>query len=131
MISRRQFHARSLSLLGTAALPWAAQAATRPPGPGGFPTQTIKVIVPYPAGGIVDVVTRAVVDPLSAVFGDHAELAIRPFRPASPVVASAIRSRKRPVSRLAEALLEEVRLAAAGTADRLGAAISQANAASG
>ncbi len=73
----------------------------------------------------------AVVDPLSAVFGDHAELAIRPFRPASPVVASAIRSRKRPVSRLAEALLEEVRLAAAGTADRLGAAISQANAASG
>jgi tripartite-type tricarboxylate transporter receptor subunit TctC len=66
MISRRQFHARSLSLLGAAALPWGAQAAMRPPGPGGFPTQTIKVIVPYPAGGIVDVVTRAAVDPLSA-----------------------------------------------------------------
>ena len=66
MIDRRQFHIRSLSLLGATALPWGARAAMRPPGPGGFPTQTIKVIVPYPAGGIVDVVTRAAVDPLSA-----------------------------------------------------------------
>ena len=66
MINRRQFQTRSLALLGAAAAPWATQAAMRPPGPGGFPTQTIKVIVPYPAGGIVDVVTRAAVDPLSA-----------------------------------------------------------------
>ena len=41
MINRRQFHTRSLALLGTAAAPWAAQAAMRPPGPGGFPAQTI------------------------------------------------------------------------------------------
>ena len=66
MINRRQFQTRSLGLLGAAALPWPARAAMRPPGPGGFPSQTIKVIVPYPAGGIVDVVTRAAVDPLSA-----------------------------------------------------------------
>jgi len=66
MINRRQFHTRSLALLGAAATPWAAHGAMRPLGPGGFPTQIIKVVVPYPAGGIVDVVTRAVVDPLSA-----------------------------------------------------------------
>ena len=66
MMNRRQFQARGLALMGSAMLPWSAHAATRPPGPGGFPSQTIKVIVPYPAGGIVDVVTRAAVDPLSA-----------------------------------------------------------------
>jgi tripartite-type tricarboxylate transporter receptor subunit TctC len=65
MINRRQFHTRSLALLGAAATPWAAHGAMRPLGPGGFPTQIIKVVVPYPAGGIVDVVARAVVDPLS------------------------------------------------------------------
>jgi tripartite-type tricarboxylate transporter receptor subunit TctC len=42
---------------------WAQQ---RPAGPGGFPDRLVKLIVPYPAGGIVDVVMRAVVDPLSA-----------------------------------------------------------------
>jgi len=35
-------------------------------GPGGFPSKPIKLVVPYPAGGIVDVVGRAVADPLSA-----------------------------------------------------------------
>ena len=66
MINRRQFQARALTLLGAAALPVAAGAETRPAGPGGFPNKQIKLIVPYPAGGIVDVVSRAVSDPLSA-----------------------------------------------------------------
>ncbi len=63
---RRQFHARTLALLGAATTPWAASAQTRPAGPGGFPNKPIKLIVPYPAGGIVDAVLRIVTDPLSA-----------------------------------------------------------------
>lgn len=66
MINRRHFQARSLALLGATAMPWAAHGLTRPAGPDGFPTKPIKLIVPYPAGGIVDVVLRAVTDPLSA-----------------------------------------------------------------
>ena len=62
----------------------------------------------------------AVVDPLSPVFSGHYELAIRPFAPASQVTASAVRSRKRPISRAADAFLREVRLVAAETAAKLG-----------
>ena len=62
----------------------------------------------------------AVVDPLYPVFCGHYELAIRPFVPASEVIASAVRSRKRPISRAAEAFLREVRLVAAETAAKLG-----------
>ena len=65
-MDRRQFQARSLALLGAAALPAATRAQPRPPGPGGFPSKPIKLVVPYPAGGIVDLVGRAVADPLSA-----------------------------------------------------------------
>jgi len=62
----------------------------------------------------------AVVDPLSPVFSGHYDLAIRPFAPASEVTASAVRSRKRPISRAADAFLREVRLVAAETAAKLG-----------
>ncbi len=62
----------------------------------------------------------AVVDPLSPVFSGHYDLAIRPFAPASRVTASAVRSRKRPISRAADAFLREVRLVAAETAAKLG-----------
>jgi DNA-binding transcriptional LysR family regulator len=62
----------------------------------------------------------AVVDPLSPVFSGHYDLAIRPFSPASLVTASAVRSRKRPISRAADAFLREVRLVAAETAAKLG-----------
>jgi DNA-binding transcriptional LysR family regulator len=62
----------------------------------------------------------AVVDPLSPVFSGHYNLAIRAFSPASRVTASVVRSRKRPISRAAEAFLREVRLIAAETAAKLG-----------
>jgi tripartite-type tricarboxylate transporter receptor subunit TctC len=52
--------------LAAATLGCPVQAQTRPAGPGGYPNRPIKLIVPYPAGGIVDAVMRAVADPLSA-----------------------------------------------------------------
>jgi tripartite-type tricarboxylate transporter receptor subunit TctC len=64
-MKRRQFQAGLLALAGGSAL-GSAHAQSRPGGPGGFPNKPIKLIVPYPAGGIVDAVMRAVSDPLSA-----------------------------------------------------------------
>jgi tripartite-type tricarboxylate transporter receptor subunit TctC len=55
----------TFGLLG-ACLAGGAMAQARPAGPGGYPSRPIKLIVPYPAGGIVDAVIRAVADPLSA-----------------------------------------------------------------
>lgn len=54
----------------------------------------------------------AVVDPLSPVFSGRFKLSVRPFEPGTQVVASAVRSRKRPLSRAAEAFLREVRTVA-------------------
>jgi tripartite-type tricarboxylate transporter receptor subunit TctC len=64
-MQRRRFHRRMLAL-AAATLGCPVQAQTRPAGPGGYPNRPIKLIVPYPAGGIVDAVMRAVADPLSA-----------------------------------------------------------------
>ena len=66
-MQRREFQTHALAALATAAItPFSAHAQPRAAGPGGFPNRPIKLIVPYPAGGIVDVVLRAVTDPLSA-----------------------------------------------------------------
>ena len=46
-----------------------AQAAAQGQGQTDFPNRRIHVIVPYPAGGIVDIVTRIVTDKLSALWG--------------------------------------------------------------
>ncbi|MFA6967392.1 LysR family transcriptional regulator [Bosea sp. (in: a-proteobacteria)] len=59
----------------------------------------------------------AVVDPLSPLSAKN--LAVRRFEPASPVSASVVRSRKRPLSRAAEAFLREVRIVAGETVSRL------------
>ena len=59
----------------------------------------------------------AVVDPLSPLSSRN--LAVRRFEPASPVSASVVHSRKRPLSRAAQAFLREVRLVAGDTAPRL------------
>jgi DNA-binding transcriptional LysR family regulator len=61
----------------------------------------------------------AVVDPLSPVFSGHYNLAIRAFEPVSIVSASVVRSRKRPLSRIAEHFLREVRVVAGEVADKL------------
>lgn len=61
-------HRRQLLAAAVAAsLPLLSRQAMSavPSGPGGFPERPIKVVVPYPAGGIVDTVLRAVCDPLS------------------------------------------------------------------
>lgn len=63
-MDRRRFQFGAAAAL--AAGPLGSIAQPRPAGPGGFPAQPIKLIVPYPAGGIVDVVARAAADPLSA-----------------------------------------------------------------
>ena len=64
---RRQFNARVLATAVAASLPLVSRSAMAavPPGPGGFPDRPIKIVVPYPAGAIVDTVVRAVCDPLS------------------------------------------------------------------
>ncbi|WP_376987936.1 LysR family transcriptional regulator [Bosea sp. R86505] len=59
----------------------------------------------------------AVVDPLSPLSSRN--LAVRRFEPASPVSASVVHSRKRPLSRAAQAFLREVRVVAGETAPRL------------
>ncbi|WP_077002040.1 tripartite tricarboxylate transporter substrate binding protein [Variovorax sp. KK3] len=66
-MQRRQFNIRVLAAMaaGLPLAPGLASAAV-PPGPGGFPDKPVKIVVPYPAGGIVDGLVRAVCDPLSA-----------------------------------------------------------------
>lgn len=61
----------------------------------------------------------AVVDPLSALFRGHDNLAVRPFEPACQVSASVVHSHKRPLSRAAKAFLKEVRIVASDTVSRL------------
>jgi DNA-binding transcriptional LysR family regulator len=62
----------------------------------------------------------AVVDPLSPLFSGHYNLAVRAFEPACQVSASVVRSRKRPLSRAAEAFLREVRIVVGEVAERAG-----------
>ncbi|TXI81210.1 MULTISPECIES: Bug family tripartite tricarboxylate transporter substrate binding protein [unclassified Cupriavidus] len=45
-------------------LPALARAAT-PAGPGGFPHKPLRAVVPYPAGGVVDVTLRPALDRMS------------------------------------------------------------------
>lgn len=64
-MNRREWQLWGLSAL-LAGSGGVARAQSRPAGPGGYPDRPIKLIVPYPAGGIVDATMRTVVDPLSA-----------------------------------------------------------------
>lgn len=45
-----------------------AQGALSPNAQGAFPSKPVRVIVPYPAGGIVDAVGRVITDKLSAMW---------------------------------------------------------------
>lgn len=63
-MQRRQFNTRLMAAALAAGWPLAGRAAI-PPGPGGYPERPVKIVVPYPAGGVVDVTVRAVTEPLS------------------------------------------------------------------
>lgn len=47
----------------------AAFASTRGAAAQTYPTKPIRILVPFPAGGIVDIVTRALADPMQADLG--------------------------------------------------------------
>jgi tripartite-type tricarboxylate transporter receptor subunit TctC len=67
-MKRRHFNlALAATSVSLAAQPFTAQAQSSQEarGPGGYPDKPIKLIVPYPAGGIVDVVMRAASEPVS------------------------------------------------------------------
>jgi hypothetical protein len=61
----------------------------------------------------------AVVDPLLPLFSGRFNLAIRPFEPATQVSPSVVRSRKRSLSRAAEAFLRKVRVVAGEINEKL------------
>ena len=63
-ITRRRATALALTGLGAALLPQAAAAQT-------YPDRMIRVIVPFPAGGIVDNTTRALTARLSTAFNQQ------------------------------------------------------------
>ena len=55
-----------------------AIAQTVAAGPGGYPDKPIKIIVPYPAGGVVDVVIRAAAETASGLFPQRIVVESRP-----------------------------------------------------
>ena len=63
-MKRRQFTQSAIAALAYAPL-GQVFAQTGLKSATGFPDKPIKLIVPYPAGGVVDVVMRLVTDPLS------------------------------------------------------------------
>ena len=60
-----------------ASMPGRARAGTAP-SPDGYPDRPIRIVVPYPAGGVVDVVLRAVCDPLSNALPQRIVIENRP-----------------------------------------------------
>jgi len=60
-MDRRQFVARLLATSAAGSLSVHA-GVSHAQGDDAYPSRTVKVIVPYPAGGIVDVITRAATD---------------------------------------------------------------------
>lgn len=73
-MDRRQFH---LQLLLAGLVPGMARAGIAP-SPDGYPDRPIRIVVPYPAGGVVDVVLRAVCDPLSNALPQRIVIENRP-----------------------------------------------------
>lgn len=73
-MDRRQFH---LQLLLAGLVPGIARAGIAP-SPDGYPDRPIRIVVPYPAGGVVDVVLRAICDPLSNALPQRIVIENRP-----------------------------------------------------
>ena len=74
-MKRRTFnhHMGSASLLALAGAPLSVVRAQTDEarGPGGYPDRLVKLVVPYPAGGVVDVVMRAISEPVSGLMANR------------------------------------------------------------
>ena len=64
-LARRHLMLLAGAAIGTAALPRTAWLQPN------YPTRPVRVVVPYPAGGTTDVITRAVSHALASVWGQQ------------------------------------------------------------
>jgi tripartite-type tricarboxylate transporter receptor subunit TctC len=66
-MNRRQFNINASALMGAAyCANVPAQTTVEPRVFDGFPDRLLKLVVPYPAGGVVDIVARTIAEPMSA-----------------------------------------------------------------
>nr|WP_315595739.1 tripartite tricarboxylate transporter substrate binding protein [uncultured Cupriavidus sp.] len=72
-------------------LPAFARAAT-PPGPQGFPSKPLRAVVPYPAGGVVDVTLRPAIDRMSLDLPQRVVVENRPGADGRIAIEYAIRA---------------------------------------
>lgn len=89
---------RSVSLLWTCsalmlALPASAQSAAAP-APGGFPDRPLRLVVPFPPGGAIDLVARMVQPALTQQLGQQVIVDNRPG--ANGVIATALVTKAAP-----------------------------------
>src|SRR5690606_37942849 len=61
-ISRRRLRLAAALLAASACIPQLATAQS-------YPTKSVKIIVPFPAGGVTDLIARLVADKLGPVWG--------------------------------------------------------------
>jgi tripartite-type tricarboxylate transporter receptor subunit TctC len=71
MSCRIASNALSLAVLGTFGFAAAAVAADAPKNKQDFPTKPVQITVPYSAGGSSDIITRAVAQQLSKIWGQN------------------------------------------------------------